>query len=449
MRLRRVAGILVCVLMTPTIAWIVWDRVEASRLSRRLDALFPFVEAEGGSPPRDKRAAASTEAGNEALRLYVEAGRLATPPPLEASKLPLQETIKAIEALSGLPRSEAARDVRLDGLRRIEASYARTLDLLERASALDAAAPEELESSRELWTLRRIADVNTVRIARLAFAGDGNAAAAALISTQRLRRFSPAWMAARDPFRTTHSLGLTLGFGSPSEPALQQLQREYEKAQPDHVLEDMIVNSRYQIARAVAPEEFGMTGRRMDLLQGVLYRLGRGLRNNRLLAELDRYDEALAVAEQPWPSKLDAAKALAQKYDLPRAAGRRSLLENLFAPFRGAAIFELTTVVPIAGEALARARVSIVALTIERYRRAHGGSLPATLTDVVPAYVAAIPVDPFSGTALKYRRETNGYKVYSVGTNRQDDGGEWYVASDLNPYRRGDPKDLGIEVRIQ
>ena len=42
---------------------------------------------------------------------------------------------------------------------------------------------------------------------------------------------------------------------------------------------------------------------------------------------------------------------------------------------------------------------------------------------ISPKYAAKIPQDVFSDGDLHYRREGNGYLLYSVGMNGRDDGG--------------------------
>jgi hypothetical protein len=61
-------------------------------------------------------------------------------------------------------------------------------------------------------------------------------------------------------------------------------------------------------------------------------------------------------------------------------------------------------------------------LACESYRRANG-RWPATLADLVPAQLAAIPLDPYDGQPLRYRRLPDGVVVYSVGPDGNDDGG--------------------------
>ncbi|MEJ2705788.1 MAG: hypothetical protein P8Z79_25400, partial [Sedimentisphaerales bacterium] len=71
---------------------------------------------------------------------------------------------------------------------------------------------------------------------------------------------------------------------------------------------------------------------------------------------------------------------------------------------------------------LAHQRVTQTGLAIERYRLAKGG-LPGSLKDLVPAYMRAVPLDPYDGRSLKYRKLKTGYVVYSIGYDMTDDGG--------------------------
>jgi hypothetical protein len=68
-----------------------------------------------------------------------------------------------------------------------------------------------------------------------------------------------------------------------------------------------------------------------------------------------------------------------------------------------------------------------VAFALAGYHRDHG-RYPATLDDLAPIYLAAIPQDLFSGKALVYCPSEKGYLLYSVGVNGIDEGGRWYEA---------------------
>ncbi len=70
----------------------------------------------------------------------------------------------------------------------------------------------------------------------------------------------------------------------------------------------------------------------------------------------------------------------------------------------------------------ARARVTLTALAVERYRSAEG-HLPQSLDNLVPVYMETVPKDPFDGQNLRYRRRKTGFVVYSVNDDLSDNGG--------------------------
>jgi hypothetical protein len=71
---------------------------------------------------------------------------------------------------------------------------------------------------------------------------------------------------------------------------------------------------------------------------------------------------------------------------------------------------------------MAQLRCALAACAAERYRRERG-SWPARLADLVPGYIAAVPLDPFDGKPLRLKRTGDGLIVYSVGQDGVDDGG--------------------------
>ena len=58
-----------------------------------------------------------------------------------------------------------------------------------------------------------------------------------------------------------------------------------------------------------------------------------------------------------------------------------------------------------------------------RLYKSKTGEYPENLGALVPGILAEVPVDPFTGQALIYRREGAGFIVYSLGSNEKDDGG--------------------------
>jgi len=66
---------------------------------------------------------------------------------------------------------------------------------------------------------------------------------------------------------------------------------------------------------------------------------------------------------------------------------------------------------------------TMLGCALERYRLAEG-KFPEKLDALVPRFVATLPRDVISGEPLRYRRDGDGYVLYSVGWNQKDDGGQ-------------------------
>lgn len=75
---------------------------------------------------------------------------------------------------------------------------------------------------------------------------------------------------------------------------------------------------------------------------------------------------------------------------------------------------------------VARRDALLAVIAAESHRRAHG-TWPATLEQLVPAYLPRVPLDPFTGEALRYvppKSEGEAPVFYSVGADRVDQGGK-------------------------
>jgi hypothetical protein len=68
-------------------------------------------------------------------------------------------------------------------------------------------------------------------------------------------------------------------------------------------------------------------------------------------------------------------------------------------------------------------QMTIAAIALQRFKLAHG-QYPTQLSELVPGYVTAVPLDPVDGQSLRYRFQPDGkFLLYSVGENGVDDGG--------------------------
>ena len=69
-------------------------------------------------------------------------------------------------------------------------------------------------------------------------------------------------------------------------------------------------------------------------------------------------------------------------------------------------------------------RIVVTAVALKRFQLAHG-TLPETLSALVPEFLKSVPIDPNDGKSLRYHPDADGtYLLYSVGEDGVDDGGD-------------------------
>ena len=88
------------------------------------------------------------------------------------------------------------------------------------------------------------------------------------------------------------------------------------------------------------------------------------------------------------------------------------------------------------------------ACAIERYRMAHG-RLPATLEDLVPAFLPSVPTDPLTGKPLCYKpSESSSYLIYGTGWDQTDNSGSSVSALTGLSSRFENQADWGVLVKF-
>ena len=129
---------------------------------------------------------------------------------------------------------------------------------------------------------------------------------------------------------------------------------------------------------------------------------------------VDAYSRA---AKQTLPKRIDTAEEVSDRIQEMKRSKYPYLLSGLFLPGLGKALNKDAV-------SIAYLRVTQTALAIERYRLAHHDRLPETLRETLPNSLDILPTDPFDGDVLRYKRLDQGFVVYSVGPDREDNGGE-------------------------
>lgn len=229
---------------------------------------------------------------------------------------------------------------------------------------------------------------------------------------------------------------LLLEHGHPSEESLAKLQQVLAETIPANALERMFLAERvYQIelARNLIPEN--TTSR---LLRGKVPDLPERLSlpatfwaRLRIRRKAARYlrdmAQLITAARRPWPEPWDAIVGNAVK-----SGKKSSRLTSSSA-----------VSVRLTAQTLTVVRCTILAIVIERYRRSHG-ELPSSLDEAFPTYINSIPLDPLTGKKLLYSHDEETYAVYSVGINRQDDGGSIKPKADEKR-----PQDWGLRIHFR
>ena len=93
---------------------------------------------------------------------------------------------------------------------------------------------------------------------------------------------------------------------------------------------------------------------------------------------------------------------------------QRTLSAQVFSGYAGCVWRE--------NEALARQRLALTALAVESFRNVNGHA-PENLDELAPKFFSEVPEDPFTGIELEYRVRTNGFVIYSVGRDLEDNDG--------------------------
>lgn len=124
-----------------------------------------------------------------------------------------------------------------------------------------------------------------------------------------------------------------------------------------------------------------------------------------LMNDITRYmDERIQEVKQPYSS-------MAQPTSLTDPVAR-SLVSDYSRSRWSAARAETSNVLLMTALAL-------------RVYRLEKGAYPQKLNALVPSYLQAIPTDPYgAGEALRYQKKGADYKLWSIGTDGKDDGGQ-------------------------
>ena len=432
----RVVAIVALIILVPIAVHTVWDHVEARRLSRIVAEIRSRNEPV--SPVRQSTARVNSP--QNAARYYDAAAALVDFSPDMYGPTGLMHRMSYG---SEPERPQLVRDVRawLDGNGDAEKFLDRATDL-----PFEGYPPGTGYNYRfdRLFKLARLANLRAFE--RLD-AGDGDRAARAIVQQLRIHRVVGAdtdtgWF---DSFFTSN-MPLRdiprLLQARPSDAALQQVQRAIREVDDDNALERSVLAERAFYLGQYWNESRGWYARPpRDAAGNPLWFVMRPFTTGRIVAMIEMMTGLLDRARQPWPARIHV--------EVPEKPASRDPRGSAFLPsneMRYALLNGYRSRAENYATALALGRTGDAALAAEQYRRATG-ALPDSLAQLVPAYLPAVPIDPYSGREIRYVKTADRTVVYSVGKNEKDEGGArveypvWRTGAFQN---RGEPPDIGV-----
>jgi hypothetical protein len=445
---RRFAVVCFIVLL-PAAAHALWDYVEMRRLANAIDDLRQRGEPVSRTLLERSRRPASEEE-MRAARYYNAAAALAfhgLGAAHPVANLPRDGMIeRGRQTINAVGKARAIAPEAADRLRSIASAYDDALAMADRAADLPFSGypPYFFDDIGRIYALEDLTIAASART--LTAIADGRTADASesLHRSLQLRRAltrSVPWIGL-----PLIDLQLLLEDAGVPQATLAKLQSALAEAgRPDAVQQELRL-TRADVIQSMWGQLYGKGADPNTPASNI--RIGWDpwhLSRPWIAAELRRgiavQQRVLEAAERPWPEKLAALERVAPEPPGEFRGGLDVRWFNRHLPWTFG-----HEIAPAAARKLASTRAGETLLAIARYRQEHS-ALPDRLEALVPAYLAAVPADPFTGQALRYRADSSRVVVYSVGADGGDDGGA--VGVMRTGWTRETSKDTGMEIRLR
>lgn len=435
--IRRIA-IVALVVLLPIAAHSLWDYLEVQRLVREIERIQAKREPVTEQQATGRRHVSPENLG--AAAYYAAAGMLALGTNPYTVNTPIREWLAGATATQPVPQPLVT------ALQDLLAASGDALALADKAALLPFSGfVAGTEYSYRTASMGSVAELVSARSLGLSIAGQGDAALDSVIAGLQARRAleeSRGWFAGRA------DVAAVLSFADPSPAALERVQTAFEQADnPEQALAHFLrerarylemIWHRFYGHSPDAPRQYRLP------VRGVVETIVRPWRSHKLVETLQLWARLVEVARQPWPQRAEAgARVIAsaeQELD-PRYS-------RFYFPLMGRDLPLGVFARAIDATPLIIDRCSIAAVAVERFKH-DTGTLPATLSDLAPQYLASVPIDPLSGRPLLFRSSADGYTIYSVGQNGRDDGGNLTAPAPAERRRlgrRANSPDIGIRV---
>jgi hypothetical protein len=408
------ASIVVFILLIPCVLFTAWDYYESARQDRLLGRIDPDGALLAVPGLR------LTQEEERSERFYRAASVLAA-----IGAQTTNETKVRLSRLSTVARQNSWSADSLVDLRAVDADYAEALEFATRAAGLPFKDFTPGTSfNYQTGNLLNVQRFLGYRAMLHALSGDDAGAVDAMYVEARLAR--------------TFNNGLVSLVMWQGEDIARALERTHGAADKLELLAQAIGDADEMNDRNESAALAGLTRRILAesrVFAGSpsywLYVLSRPITHHIANAQLDVMAEALPAARLPWPDRIDREIDVGRPIGItPKPLTPREYVERS-ANDRASRV--------------ATFRCVRLALAVERFRRERG-AFPASVAALVPNYLPAPLIDPFSGKPLLLKKLSDGYVAYSVGPNRSDDGGA-IVEPPAIPFGAAYPQDAGIRMR--
>lgn len=138
-----------------------------------------------------------------------------------------------------------------------------------------------------------------------------------------------------------------------------------------------------------------------------------GLHERDVITLFDYTDDVIKIFNLPLEQRQEASKALDTK--ILQIQKEYVLLGKVIPAFGRYIVLDLLNI--------AELRAAQAAIAVQRYRLKND-KLPDSLDALVPDYIESVPLDPFDGQEIRYKKLEKGFVIYSIGENQVDDGGK-------------------------
>ena len=446
--MRRRIWIAIFCFLLPVALLVAWDYIESRRLFGVVDELRQRGEPVSRNAlgrwqrPTDPQEIRAARYYSAAAELSYYDWTIANRTPEGIKQQPLSRARRAFEEVA------TARTVGAEAAATFQAlidGFTEALALMDTAAALPFSrfVPHGFEDYPRTYSLENLDDAGTARTLFLVSRGDDDGAAHSLWSTLKLRRAQVRTVM----WQTEHLIELQylLEHSRPSAKALEHLQNTFrERERPEHTVADLretrAVHIESLFTREYGPRNDPLTPFAHTRWTWQPLRPLRPWVARLATSALRASQEAVEAAQQPWPAKIQSLREVAARQP---DRGRRRPVDILVHIIRG-----------VGEEGVIRDAMRLVhvrsaqaAIAIERFRRDHDGEVPRTLQELVPAYLPAVPDDPFTGNQLRFVVADDRFAVYSPGPDDKDNGGQvgplpvhiWKVTT----------PDVGLEIKKQ